>query len=588
MSTSTAFCERNEPISGSVSFIPTVVCTILGRYRFFARIVTCYFIIVSLLASFIIWPTASSFIVYSQSGSADYVLTFHDGWRLGGQAFDRSTGIALDHSGDFVMVGNTRSMDFPLKDALDVQLADVEGFITKFHQNGTLLWSTYLGGSNADVILDVTIDATGNIIVGGWTYTGNGTTDFPIKNGLRENGGGVEDAFITKITPDGSLAFSTLLGGSGRDYATAVTVDSRDNIIVVGETSSNDFPLRDAIDTSQENYDAFITMLAPNGSLMFSTYLGGSEHDVALSVSTDAHDAITVTGYTSSADFPLINAFDQDLNGTSRDAFITKITANGTIAFSSFLGGTNEDVGSSVTMTPNGDRIIVAGWTRSNDFPLRQALDARLNGLQDSFVTMLSANGSLLYSTFLGGDGIDAANDVNVDSSGEHVFITGSTSSTNFPVHNFNGLQRVASNDNDDVFLIMMNANGSTLGSLVLGSNGTDVGSGIAVNELNGDEQVLVVGGTNSTNFLLTSSTSENLLSTWDAFVAEINVTHSRNDTKELENSTSQSIFTTSTIFPLDIIILAASAVLAINVLQKMKRRKNKSRILPRQERSWF
>ncbi len=550
-----------------------------GWHQHVTRMKKRYFSILLLLI-FSSLPLSQPSTAFPATNDKNIILVLHDGWHLGGSEFDRSTAIAIDLWGHVVVVGNTRSQDFPLKQAFDELVEDVDGFITKYHQNGTILFSTFLGGSNADVILDATVDSSGNIIVAGWTYAGNGTSDFPIKNEINTSHGTGEDAFVVKIAPNGSLIFSLLLGGSGRDYATSVTVDSENNIIIVGETSSNDFPLLNAVDVIQNNYDGFITKLDPNGSLIFSTYLGGSEHDMAVSVVTDDNDSIIVTGETMSQDFPLKNPFDQSLNGTSRDAFITKITTNGSIVFSSFLGGSDDDRGNSITVMPTSNEIIVTGWTKSGDFPLKEASnDAQLKGPQDAFMTKVSPKGILLYSSYLGDDGADVANDITVAPNGHYIFLTGSTSSMN--------PEQYGMNPDENAFLMMLNENGTVLASLQLGGTGIDTGFGLAIKAIDEQLKIFMSGKTNSTDFLSASPSIDGLSSTWDAFIAEVNVSFSLEDLTNSESTTiqlesenrslNQSTTSVLTSVPLDMIILAGQAWIIMTFFIQGSRRKKQS-----------
>jgi hypothetical protein len=245
--------------------------------------------------------------------------------------------------------------------------------------------------------------------------------------------------FVTKLNPAGSdLAYSTYLGGSGRDEGLAVAVDAAGAAYATG-TAGIDFPTTaGAFDTSADGGDVFVTKLNPAGSgLAYSTSLGGSFGDSGYGIAVDSAGAAYVTGYTISRDFPTTaRAFDTSFNGGEFDAFVTKLNPAGSrLAYSTYLGGSSSDleVGRGVAVDPAG-AAYVTGRTFSTDFPTTAgAFDTVANGGVDAFVTTLNPAGSGLgYSTYLGGSGWDESEGIAVDSAGA-AYVTGYTLSTDFP-----------------------------------------------------------------------------------------------------------------------------------------------------------
>jgi hypothetical protein len=389
-----------------------------------------------------------------------------------------------------------------------------------------LTYSTYLGGAGNDQGFGIAIDSSGAAYVVGSTLSSN----YPTTAGAYDtsyNGG--QDAFVTKLNAAGSaFAYSTYLGGItgvSSDSIAAVAVDAAGAGYVVGLTSSIDFPTTiGAYDTSANgSLDAFATKLNAAGSaLVYSTFLGGAGDDTATAVALDASGAVYVTGSTSSSDFPTTaGAFDTTFNGL--DGFVTKLDASGSNpAYSTFVGGASGESISGIAVDASG-AVYVTGYTISTDYPVTAgAFDTTFNGATsnyDAFATKLNAAGSaLVYSTFLGGAGDDTANAVALDASGA-VYVTGSTSSSDFPTTagafdtSYNG---------GDAFLVKINPTGTGLVySTFLGAGGANA---VAVDA---SGAAYATGSTLSASFPTTAgafdTTFNGGLNTADTFVTKVN-----------------------------------------------------------------
>ena len=247
------------------------------------------------------------------------------------------------------------------------------------------------------------------------------------------------DAFVSKLNPTGSgLLFSTYLGGSALDTGNGIAVDNSGNIVVVGETTSTNFPAVNAIQSTvsatEDCSNGFVTKLNPAApSYVFSTYLGGNRCDVAQAVAVDASANVYVTGNTRSADFPVAGAFQATIgNLVFGNAFVTKLTSAGSLNYSTYLGGSVADHGFAIALDNSGN-AYVTGLTSSNNFPTLNPIQPDRPG-QDVFVTKLNSSGSgLVYSTYLGGAASDTGRGIAVDASGS-AYVTGFTSSSDFPI----------------------------------------------------------------------------------------------------------------------------------------------------------
>lgn len=405
-----------------------------------------------------------------------------------------------------------------------------------------LRYATLLGGSDADVASGVAADAAGNAYVVGTTSSRN----FPTANPVQPAFGGSKEVFVTKLNAAGSaVAYSTYIGGSGDDIGAGIAVDAAGNAYITGNTLSSNFATTPA--ALQPSFaggaalslgDAFVAKLDPNGALVYSTYLGGSGDDAGFGIAIDSSGSAYVTGITSSTSFPVTaGAFRIFLSGSS-DAFVAKLNpAGSSLSYSTFLGGADADQAAAIAVDSSGS-AYVTGSTSSSPFPTVNALQPSCapsmtpftQPCADAFVAKLNPPGSaLVYSTYLGGRGLDSGRAIAVDASGA-AFVAGVTDSGNFPV-TAGAFQPVfGGGPVGDGFVARLNAAGSALlYSTFLGGNGDDVPSGIAVD---GSGNAYVAGFTSSTNFptfspLQASCATPGGAACADAFIARLNTTGS-------------------------------------------------------------
>ncbi len=352
---------------------------------------------------------------------------------LGGPNGEFGSSITVDLAGRAYVTGLTYSSDFPMAYPFDGSYkSGGDVFVTKLSSDGnSLVYSTYLGGTNDDVGYAIAVDLAGSAYVMGGTSSSNFPTANPFDGGY--NGGG--DAFVTKLSPAGnSLVYSTYLGGTGYDQGYDIAVDFAGSSYVSGRTSSSDFPTASPFDgSSNGNNDAFVTKLGPAGnSLVYSTYLGGTNEDFGRDIAVDLAGSAYVTGDTRSTNFPTANPLDGSYN-SGGDVFVTKLSSDGnSLVYSTYLGGTNDDVGYAIAVDLAGSAYVMGG-TRSFDFPTASPFDGSYNGSSDAFVTKLSPGGTrLIYSTYLGGTDSEEGYAIAVDLAG-NAYVTGCTESSNFP-----------------------------------------------------------------------------------------------------------------------------------------------------------
>ena len=423
---------------------------------------------------------------------------------LSGSGGETANAIAVDTAGNAYVAGQTYSSDFPVTPGAfqttnRAAANDTSnGFVTKLNPSGAaLVYSTYLGGSGfqvqypGDVANAIAVDAAGNVYVAGQTHS----SDFPVTQGAFQTtnncaGNECSNAFITKLNPAGTaLVYSTYLGGSGGnrlgfsgDQGSGIATDVAGDAYVTGQAGSSDFPVTPGAYQStnrgaaNEGTNAFVTKLNPAGAaLIYSTHLGGSGNDTGNAITLDSAGNVYVAGQTSSADFPVTaGAFQTTYHGSNNgpNAFVTKLNpAGAALVYSTYLGGSGGainlmatlalwggDVATGLAIDSSGN-AYVTGSTASANFPVTQGAYQTTNNDQppcaggciggcNAFISELNSTGSaLVYSTYLGGNGInpgdfvgvaefgngDQATALALDSSG-NVYVTGSAVSYDFPV----------------------------------------------------------------------------------------------------------------------------------------------------------
>ncbi|WP_322489328.1 SBBP repeat-containing protein [Chloroflexus sp.] len=382
---------------------------------------------------------------------------------LGGDDSDFVSGLAVDDSGNAHITGGTDSSNFPQQSGLTNTWGTNtdNAFVARFTASGTLDYSTLLGGTFNDYGSGIAVDNGDNAYVVGSTNS----SDFPTANAYQSTKAGStlpDDAFVTKLEWSGSslsYGYSTYLGGSNDDLGGSIAIDSSGNAYIEGWTYSTNFPTANAFDsTLGGTLDTFVTKLAASGSsLVYSTYIGGSNNDLGYDIAVDGSGHAYVTGFTYSTNFPLSNALDGTLNGTD-DAFVTKLSSSGSsLVYSTYLGGSDSETGYGIALDSSGSASIV-GYTRSSDFPTAFPFQLQNlgsgSGLNDAFVVKLTAAGdALVYGTYLGGSGGDSGHDIARNGSGT-AYVTGQTYSADFPTVDAFASSRAGTSD---VFVATIN-----------------------------------------------------------------------------------------------------------------------------------
>ena len=466
---------------------------------------------------------------------------------LGSSRFDAAAAVVIGADGSAYVTGSTGFSNFPttpgaFQPQSSHDRAGSEAFVSKLSPDGgSLVYSTYLGGSTYDHGAAIAVDAAGSAYVTGYT----GSADYPVVSSLQSYAGGGSDVFVSKLTPDGSgLVYSTFIGGSNPtdqnawDFGEAIAVNQLGQAWVTGRTGSSDFPLQNAAQATYggEYSDAFVLKLAANGgSLLSSSFLGGADRDAGYGIAVvPGGTAVFVVGATASDDFPSLGAL-QEYAGAG-DAFVTRLTGAGDITFSSHFGGQYEDLAEAVAVDGS-KRPVIVGRTYSDDLPTVNPFQARPDcvsfGCQNAFVTRLAAGGqSIGFSSYLGGSDIDVATGVAIDAVGD-VYVAGQTYSMDFPLENrfqHCSAGRFQFTINSDAFVTKLSAATSSptvAYSSCLGGAGNESATGIGLDAAN---DVVLAGWasgglpTTADSFqpVLRKGTNPDPADNLDAFVAKL------------------------------------------------------------------
>jgi hypothetical protein len=412
-------------------------------------------------------------------------------------------------------------------------------------------YSTYLGGDRAESGSAIAVDIAGNAYVTGGTTS----TNFPVTDGAFQSTAGTPHVFVTKLDSSGSgLIYSTYLGGSAalsngtRHEGHGIAVDATGNAYITGATGAVDFPTTpgafqllfgggSTYPTQGHGSDAFVTKLNPTGSaLIYSTYLGGYNDDKGVGIALDAAGSAYVVGDTKCAqtsfeepttrcesNFPTsAGAFDTIFTQDSYIAgFVTKLSPSGSdLAYSTYLGTGV----SAVALDADGN-----AYMSSYDVPpTRGAFQVVPGGDRDAGVTKLNAAGSAtIYSTLLGGSGVDSGNGIAVDTA-RSAYLTGTTTSLNFPTTQGAFQRTIGGGDvfQGDAFVTKLDPTGSALVySTYLGGAGPDQSAGIAVDTAG---NAYVAGSTFSMDFPTSAGAFQTSRSDqWDAYVTILDSTGS-------------------------------------------------------------
>ena len=452
---------------------------------------------------------------------------------LGGSSVSRGFDIAVDAQGFATIVGETDSVDFPTTAGVPQSQypgSTRSGFVVKLNRAGNqIVFASYLGGGGLDQAFSVDVDPQGNVYVAGEARG----EDFPTTLGsLNPNPDGGQHVFVAKLPPDGSrLIYSTYVGNGNEDVG-GIAVDDGGYVCVTGQTISTNFPLVNPIQTERRSpRDATVARLNPAGSaLVFSTYYGGEGgRSLAEACAVDEARNVYITGsIEDDGNVPTTPGAFQMTSAGKRDAFLAKFSPEGSLIYSTMLGGTNSEWGHDVAVDRAG-HAYVAGETDTTDFSFPIVVGAMREQARsgEGFVTKFSANGDeLIYSTFVGGNGnVEPLEGIALDTAG-HAYVTGFTNilSAIDTVNAIPGAEGVGTSTDYSATFTKLSVDGSKALVLTGFGGGDDIEQAHAI-AVDPNCQAYITGETRSTDFVTVNplqAHSNSEAGDFDGFVTKI------------------------------------------------------------------
>jgi hypothetical protein len=388
----------------------------------------------------------------SRALTIDPVLVYSS--LLGGSGSDAITAVKVDRAGFVWVAGYTGAGDLTGTDTAykTSSSGKVDAFVAKIDPKGalgaTLLYFTYIGGSNSDMATGMALDGLGRVYLTGTTNS----TDFPLAwTSVQDHLGGStsQDIFILRLNPSlagaDALEYSTYFGGNDQETAGGIDVDQDGNVYLVGTTKSDNLAVTPSAyqNVRWGTQDAFVVKLdfRLNPPLAYSSYLGGDVLDEGKAIAVSPSGAVYIAGTTGSTVFPLAGFPYRDTLQGAYDVFVAKMdltqTGVASLVYSTYLGGSDVEEARTIALDPSG-KVLVGGYTLSQDFPVTaDALQSTLAGNADGFVARLDLDAlprnALTYATYLGGTGGDSVYGITGDAAGT-IYATGYTLSSDFPV----------------------------------------------------------------------------------------------------------------------------------------------------------
>ena len=404
---------------------------------------------------------------------------------VGGSGNDYIRDIAIDSSGNVYVVGDSSATwGSPIR----AYSTTSDTFVAKFNGSGALQWNTFLGGSgNSDVGTAITVDASGNAFVTGWS---NATWGTPVTGFA----GGSFDAYVAKLNTSGTLQWNTFVGGTGIDATYGIVTDSSGNVYVSGNSNVTwGSPVR----AYSSGEDGFIAKLSSTGSLTWNSFIGGTGNDRAEDLAVDASGNVYGVGYSTATWGSPVRAYS-----SGQDGIAFKLTNTGALSWNTFLGGSGIDYNGDIAIDSSGNSYVTGYSNATWGTPI-----TAYNASYDGTVSKLNSSGTLQWNTFIGSSANDAAYGIVIDPNSNLIVSGGADASIGSPWRSYTS--------GTDAFVAFLNTNGTRGAIGYYGSTGTDVGNGIATD---GNGNVYLGGYSNAT--WGTPTTSYN--SGYDGFVAKI------------------------------------------------------------------
>ncbi len=330
------------------------------------------------------------------------------------------------------MSGSTESYDFPVLNAFqDTLYDDEDGILMKLDASGTMIWSTYFGADDDDEINGVSIDSEGRVYVAGNT---DSEEFYTTPGAFQDSIAGEIACFAARFSPDGEVIWSTYFGGNDEENGNDIIVDQNDDIIIIGEAYSVDCPITPGFyqDSIAGSDDFLLIKMDSSGNLIYATVLCGTSDDDGRKVGMDHEDNIYIIGDVTSTDFPTTPGAFQSTKGGDHEAVITKYDQSGSLIWSSYLGGDSSEYVYGIAVDYEGI-VYVLGETGSTDFPVTANAHQSTKGFDDDmFISTFDSVGNVIWSTYYGGNADDDAAELRFHN--HKLYVLGQVESTDLDI----------------------------------------------------------------------------------------------------------------------------------------------------------
>ena len=444
------------------------------------------------------------------------------GWATyyGGSGNDAASGVTTDATGNVYITGYTKSTTgIATSGAYQTTLLGTQdAFIAKLNTTGIIQWATYYGGSNVDAGAGIATDGSGNVYITGSTQSTDGiATSGSYQPAMAGDG----DAFVAKFNSAGALQWGTYYGGPFSDGGNSIAADISGNVYIIGTTQSVT-----GIATSGAYQgafgginDAFIAKFNTSGAIQWATYYGGTSNEFGNSIATDGPGNVYIAGYTSSTSGITTSGAYQTVFAGVIDAFVAKFNTSGTIQWSTYYGGSNDDYTTGIATDGSGN-VYITGYTQSTSgIATSGAYQTTFGGGScDAFISKFNTSGAIMWATYYGGSGPELGNSIAIDNPG-NIYITGYSSSSSGIATS--GAYQTIPGGSQDAYLTKFNNSGTLQWATYYGGSGIDYGYGVTTD---GSGNVYITGSTQSTSGIATTGTYQTALGGGsDGFLVQFN-----------------------------------------------------------------
>ncbi len=392
------------------------------------------------------------------------------------------------------------------------QAGETNGNKGEGESGASMVWSSYVGGTGLDESNGIAVDSGGNVYITGTTQSSGW-----VSGGWIATFGGESDGYVVKLNASGAHQWSTYVGGTGLDEGKGIAVDSGGNVYITGTTQSSGWVSGGWKTTLSGENDGYVVKLNTSGAHQWSTYLGGLYDDQGYGIAVDASGNCYATGHTASPDW--VSGGFKVLYSGNTDGYIVKFSNLGIHQWSTYVGGTNLDVGRGIGVDANGNcyaggATLSPGWASGGFNTMYRG--GTLSG--DGYVVKLSSAGNHVWSTYLGGSNDDGGYSIALDAIGS-CYAVGSTESLGWVSGGWNPVH----NGGVDGFVVKLSSAGAHLWSSYVGGTDTDACRGVAVDS-NGN---CYITGDSMSSGWVDRGWDTSLNGNYDGFVLKLSTTGS-------------------------------------------------------------